>query len=238
LRLIIDLDETVVNFLDPVLEIAENQIGLSLTRDDITEYRLENVGIDKELWLKPGFFSSLKPFLHAIEVLEKLNEKHHIIIATNHQGYDFVYEEKRDWINKWLPFVTEVSYIDGSNGEDKSELFGDLILDDCPEYLYGFKAVTVKMQTNYNTDVKTDYEVINWLEFKDLVESLEIKYEKLDWNLFEKGLFDLTVNNVVQGQSDIPMFKLWDRYKRGERNEKLYHSVLPVVNYCKDNKRG
>lgn len=169
MRLIIDMDEVLVQMVQPMLDIYNQERGTSLSLDDITQYDLSIYPGMQDIFKRPGFFRNLKPYPGAIEALRRL--KHHeIVIATNHMGIDHIREDKFYWL---LENVTRVTFAPCFTAR-KDNLGGDLIIDDCPVYLEAFPGITVCMDRPYNRCAKADYRVSDMWEFCELIRRMEV----------------------------------------------------------------
>lgn len=159
MKLVIDLDETVVNFLDPVIEECRKN-SINISRKDIVVYDMSKSGIKKEFWCREGFFENLAPFPCAVDVLRVLSVDHTIIIATDNKNLEWIKKEKQRWIENHIPFVDSAYFT-----SEKFKIDGDLIFDDSPHHLESFPGFSVKMRRDYNVDIKSDFSVNNWTEF-------------------------------------------------------------------------
>ncbi|WP_066367549.1 5' nucleotidase, NT5C type [Neobacillus fumarioli] len=118
---------------------------------------------------EPGLFLGLKPLPFALEVLERLHNKHHIFIVTS--SVSTAYAEKECWVEQHLPFIGRKNLIFAHR---KDMIVGDLLFDDAPHNLLGFSATgrtAVAMDYPYNRDVNVP-RVKSWLEFEKFVNHL------------------------------------------------------------------
>lgn len=155
----IDMDGVCVDFVPGICNEYTKTTGKVLTPADITDWDMRKFGVTDEMWIKPGFFRNLKPVKGAIEILYKYRNEYEFIIVTDTMGIDFVQEDKRDWLDEYLPFINKVVYT-----SDKSYLPLEALLDDAPHHLGGFPNIKIKMKHPYNRYVKADYEVNDWHE--------------------------------------------------------------------------
>jgi 5'(3')-deoxyribonucleotidase len=169
-RIIVDLDEVIVNFIDPLLLRHYKNTGEKLTRDDITDWQLEPELI-KIFMEEEGFFLPLSPFLGAIPALKFLSKEHRIIIATSHSGVPRIAMEKMAWIKVYLPWLAKDAIIT----ENKSNIRGDMIIDDSVRNLQHFLGVTVVMDRPYNRHYDADERVYDWDDILYIVELYEGK---------------------------------------------------------------
>jgi 5'(3')-deoxyribonucleotidase len=151
------------------------KFNTNITMNDFIEWNLEPL-IGKEgrqIFHEAGFFSNLKTYPNAAEVLEELSKKHEVLIITNPPNA-ITSKEKYEIFAQVLSFIPQDNIIMTA----RKELINvDLIFDDSPIYLEKCKGkmITVTMDRLYNKDSYSDYRIYNnnWLEFKDLIEILE-----------------------------------------------------------------
>lgn len=165
--LIIDMDGVTCDFVGAVCTEHNKLTGEHLHPTDITDWNMRLFGIDNSTWQKPGFFRQLEPIHGAVEVLYRLHHDYRLSIATDCMGIDFIQNEKKEWLEQYLPFVEDVYFL-----SDKSVVPGDLIFDDAPHHLQAFPGITVKMLTPYNTKTPADYTVTNWEKFYFLLKEI------------------------------------------------------------------
>ncbi len=165
--LVIDMDGVCCHFVLAVCEEHYKLTGEKLYPEDITDWNMKLFGIENSTWQKPGFFRKLMPIYGAIETLEKLKHNFRLSIATDCMGIDFIQDEKKAWLEQYLPFVDDVYFL-----SDKSVVPGDLIFDDAPHHLEVYPGVTVKMLTPYNEAAPADYTVTNWDRFYEVVQKV------------------------------------------------------------------
>ena len=137
MRIIIDLDNTVLDSTTAIFEMYNKRTGEKATLQGTKmEKSMHNYcpGItDQELsgwFLLEEFFETVKPFEGCIEVLEALSEAgHEIVVASLHNQ---PHEPKRRWVQQHLPFVKEIHLIEFNDHRaiDKSSVQGDVMIDD------------------------------------------------------------------------------------------------------------
>lgn len=151
---LVDLDEVTVDFLSGVCREHNRITGDNLRPGDITAWELGKFNVSEESWQKPGFFYDLKPFKGAVEALWKMHKwGNRLWVVTNSQGIDFIEEDKAAWVREYIPFVRGIVFTD-----KKHEIPGDVMIDDCPEYLEKYPGTTIKIRRPYNEGVLADYE--------------------------------------------------------------------------------
>lgn len=155
------MDGTIVDFSTPLCERYNALYRTNIRPKDIKKWNL--VGCmdfpkAREIYNSKGFFYNLKPYDNAIEVLQKLNEKHNIVIATKPETISVAIEKYR-WIEKYLPFIkfeniTMTSY--------KSTMDFNALIDDNVDYLEQFKGIRICYNQPYNQNCNCDHRAYNW----------------------------------------------------------------------------
>jgi 5'(3')-deoxyribonucleotidase len=138
----LDMDETLVNLVDPWLSYLNEQSGKDLKREEVGAYAVEKNYEDKlsrTKIFKPfktkGFWVDLPPFEGAIDFVQELNESHTVYLATIPALGKVCAYEKEKWMAKHLPFLDRTRLI---LCHHKYLLMGHTLLDDNPKYLRYF----------------------------------------------------------------------------------------------------
>lgn len=176
MNILIDMDQVLVDFITPLLNKYNQNYKTNITHNDIKEYDLSkimNITQAKKIWNTRRFFLSLNPYPNAIEVMERLNKKHNLVIATKPGNINNMIE-KAKWIEYNLPFIpfeniTMTSY--------KYTMDFDIILDDNPEYLQKFRRLKIVYDQPYNQDCSCDFRVYDWLDFERKINYISQYYE-------------------------------------------------------------
>ncbi len=138
MRVIVDQDETLCQFVVKVLRRWNSLQGTSFKRDEIRGWRLEEaLGMDTagvpdllNRWMaEPGFFEDLEPMPGAIEGFNALRSQgHDVLVATSiPEVAENAYDDKRRWMRRWFPDWSMKNFIACSR---KGSLDGDVIIDD------------------------------------------------------------------------------------------------------------
>lgn len=105
-----DIDNTVCNLQEAVLELFNKNNGTNYTLNDFEDYNIENVlSIKeavkiKEMYASKTIYNNVKPIAKAQESLQKLvNEGHQVYLVTD--AIPKNYAEKVAWINHFFPFI-------------------------------------------------------------------------------------------------------------------------------------
>jgi 5'(3')-deoxyribonucleotidase len=138
----LDMDETLVNLVDPWLSYLNEQSGMDLTRKDVGAYSVETNYehlLSRTKIFKPfktkGFWVDLPPFEGAIDFVEALDAEYTVYLATIPALGKVCAYEKEKWMAKHLPFLDRSRLI---LCHHKHLLMGHALLDDNPQYLCYF----------------------------------------------------------------------------------------------------
>lgn len=140
MRIVVDMDEVLAQFIKKTLHRWNSINGTSFTREDITCWRMENVlgrditgrsadGLIDEWLAEPGYYEDLEPLPGAIESVQQLMDRgHDIVIATSVPEVALhAYDGKRKWMRRYFPKWSMKSFIASSR---KGLVGGDILIDD------------------------------------------------------------------------------------------------------------
>ena len=151
----LDMDETLVNLVDPWLSYLNEAAGTDFSRDDTTCYSVEKSFEDKlsrTKIFKPfktkGFWVDLPPFPGAIDFVRTLNEDYTVYLATIPALGKVCAYEKEKWMAKHLPFLDRTRLI---LCHHKYLLKGTALLDDNPKYLCRFDGKRLLFDKPWNS---------------------------------------------------------------------------------------
>lgn len=135
MRIICDMDEVLVDFINPLIAEYNRRHQSNLTLEDIKEWKLPPGMLDIFQHTK-GFFVGLSPLPGAIDGIKQLTEWGHDVIIASAPSYNGeIAKEKLTWIEQWLPNHTHNVVI-----THRKEIFeADLIIDDHAHHIENFK---------------------------------------------------------------------------------------------------
>lgn len=162
LTIYVDMDETIVDLVDPWLSILNGKLyklgngaRCSLTREDCVMYDMGSVVTElsaEEVYEplhRPGFWENLPPLNGAVRFMKRLvDQGHDVYIATIPYPSERCAWEKRLWVEKNLPFIdpeTNLLMI-----KRKGLLSGDVIIDDNPELILTFQGKRLLFHRPWN----------------------------------------------------------------------------------------
>ena len=112
----IDIDCTVNNLQEAVVNLFNERHGTSYTLDDFTEYNVENIlpvkeAITmKEMYADKNIYNFVRPIDGAQDGVQKLmNDGHQVYFLTDAVPKN--YYEKIQWVHHFFPFVDEAHIV-------------------------------------------------------------------------------------------------------------------------------
>lgn len=171
MTLIIDMDEVMADAIARFLEWYERDFGVHYTKADLYDTKLhllvpdEHRKIVKEYPHQKGFFKDLPLIENSREVIEQLNNRFEVYVASAAMEFRFSLEEKYDWLDQHFPFIHWKRRIFCG---DKSILKGDILIDDHDFNLSVFDGRSIMFTSTHNVS-ETKYERLdNWLDAEKL----------------------------------------------------------------------
>lgn len=108
----IDVDDTICNLQETVINLFNKRYGTHYSMDDFTEYDVMNIlptqdaVVMKDMYGESGLYDRVKPISGAQEALEKLiNLGHQVYLVT--AAIPKTYGEKVMFIKRFFPYIDE-----------------------------------------------------------------------------------------------------------------------------------
>ena len=111
------------------------------------------------------FFSNLKVMPQAQRVLERLQERYEVYIATAAMEIPTSFTAKFDWLKRHFPFIRPSHIVFCG---DKGILRGDFLIDDNPRQLRRFRGEGILYSAPANVFVPGFRRVKDWLDVERL----------------------------------------------------------------------
>jgi 5'(3')-deoxyribonucleotidase len=118
-----------------------------------------------EYMMSEDFFAVLRVMPHAQRVLELLQSRYEIYIATAAMEVPSSFNAKFQWLKQHFPFIPPSHIVFCGN---KSILRGDYLIDDNPRQLRLFRGEGILFSSPANVHVKGFRRVRDWLEIEEL----------------------------------------------------------------------
>lgn len=184
MRILIDLDDVLGNFLEAWIAELNKISGKSLTTEDITEWNVNkfyNLEYD-ELW-KPlsekSFWRSVTPKEDSVDCVKSLIEAGHEVYVCTNTHYSTTKVKFDNFLFRHFPFLKNENII---ICRDKKMINADIIIDDNPANLFG-QEYSILFSAPHNKEWQEkgnkDYFVASsWKEVMKIIERI-MQWENL-----------------------------------------------------------
>ncbi len=168
MRILVDIDNTMVDLIGPWLGRHNEVSGLSVETSHVRSYDFEGSGVDMEVLFRvlkePGMHADLPLLTGSVEAVEKLIQLgHEVVFVSVSPGPDAA-AEKTLWRSELFP---EVPLWLLSQDACKSMLKGDLIIDDNPNTLKACMAtgmLTCSIRWPWSDEENSGFLADDWAE--------------------------------------------------------------------------
>lgn len=167
----VDMDEVIADALGEHLHRYNRDFRERITRSDLEgQWLWEFVPPERqqaltEYLMSEDFFAVLRVMPHAQRVLERLQSRYEIYIATAAMEVPSSFNAKFEWLKKYFPFIPSSHIVFCGN---KSILRGDFLIDDNPRQLRLFRGEGILFSSPANANVTGFRRVHDWLEIEEL----------------------------------------------------------------------
>ncbi len=165
------MDEVIADAIERFLEWYERDFGVRYTKADLNGTKLHMIvpedhrKIVKEYPNQKGFFKDLPLIENSREVVEELNNRFDVYVASAATEFPNSLLDKNDWLDQHFPFIHWKRRIFCG---DKSVLKGDILIDDHDFNLSVFDGRSIMFTSSHNVN-ETKYERLNsWLDAEKL----------------------------------------------------------------------
>ena len=165
--LFVDMDEVMADTYNAHIEHYNAAFNANLTIEECMGHEVyQKVPEErqKSIWqhyYKEGFFRGLRPMNDSIRVLQELQKKHDVFIASAAMQFPNSLLEKHQWLDEHFPFIHWRNRILCG---DKHILKGDLLIDDRSHNLEKFHGESLLFTSPHNIHTKQFKRVNNWNE--------------------------------------------------------------------------
>jgi 5'(3')-deoxyribonucleotidase len=170
-RIAIDMDEVMADAVSEHLSRYNQDHGEALTKDDLKgKWLWDVVSVDRHAALESylrsdDFFDVLHVMADAQRVIQELQERYEVFIATAAMEVPSSFTSKYRWLQKNFPFVP-ASHIVFCG--DKSIIRADFLIDDNPRQLKRFEGEGIIYTSPHNVHVKGFRRVDNWQDVEKM----------------------------------------------------------------------
>ena len=167
----IDMDDVLADTTGKIVHIYNDIYKTDYTMADLMKMDLREtmtsdiIDVLLEEFNKPGFARDLALKEHAIDVVEALNEKYDIYIATAAMEVPGTFTDKYEWLEEHFPFLDPNYFIFCGN---KKVVQADYLIDDNIDQLHNFTGPGILKTAYLNQGMSAPFtRKDNWLELKE-----------------------------------------------------------------------
>ncbi len=171
MRILIDMDDVIADAIERFLEWYERDFGVRYSKADLQGTKLHLIvpeqhrNIVRDYPHQKGFFKDLPLIENSKQIIEELNNRFDVYIASAAMEFKYCLDEKYEWLDHHFPFIHWKRRIFCG---DKSVLKGDVLIDDHDFNLSVFSGRPIMFTCSHNIN-ETKYERLdNWLDAEKL----------------------------------------------------------------------
>jgi 5'(3')-deoxyribonucleotidase/uncharacterized protein with PQ loop repeat len=169
LRVAIDMDEVIADFIGKCLRALNEARGAELARRALEGRTLEEVLSPeemiriRELLDDPAFFRDLEVIEDSQEVVRELAEHYEVYIASAAMDVPASFAAKYAWLREHFPFIPPSHIVFCG---DKSVLDVHYLIDDQPRHFERFRGTGLLFSTPHNREERRFTRVASWEEVR------------------------------------------------------------------------
>ena len=171
MKILIDMDDVIADTLEYTITCL-NEAGVFVDRNKLLGRYLEDILPKKEIDIMHDvtsaefFFRNIPIKKDCYEVLRKINEKHDIRIVSCAFVFPQSMNSKFYWIKQNLDFIDARQIIFCGS---KSDLMGDILIDDLAENLRGFNGEKLLFSAPHNVNIKEFHRLDSWRDVEKVL---------------------------------------------------------------------
>lgn len=170
-RIAVDMDEVIADALGALLERYNRDRNANFTKTDVR---------GKWLWqvLPPGghamiesylqsedFFEDLPVIPGSQEALRRISQRYEVFVATAAMAFPSSFGAKYRWLRRHFDFLNPQNFVFCG---DKSILHADVLIDDMPRNLVGFRGESILFTSPHNVNVQGFRRADNWQDVEKM----------------------------------------------------------------------
>ena len=182
MKINIDIDDTVNNFIEKFVEYFNMITGRNLTVAEVTDYNLSrftgvpNKALETLFFNNNYFYKMLTPLSGAVDIIEEIAIEHEVKFVTAIK-YEAI-QERINFLNTYFPFIDIDRALLVTN--DKHSIYADIVIDDCLNNLTNIneecKFIVFKQAWNANAQYDNNVLALtnNWSTIKAVIDRYDI----------------------------------------------------------------
>lgn len=178
-RILIDMDDTITNFLEEVINEYNKTYGTSHSIDEVTEWVIPSsfeYGLFSVLELT-NILTMITPKLDSIEYINKwIDEGYDVFIVSDCCNRYQSYRDKLKWLKTYIPKFDLSHFIPC---KEKYVISGDVLIDDNLDNLEKWSlhnpyGMDLLMTAQHNKGIKDERRIYSFEEADDLIKTMQL----------------------------------------------------------------
>lgn len=178
-RILIDLDDTITNFLEEVINEYNKTYGTSHSIDEVTEWVIPSsfeYGLFSVLELT-NILTMITPKLDSIEYINKwIDEGYDVFIVSDCCNRYQSYRDKLKWLKTYIPKFDLSHFIPC---KEKYVISGDVLIDDNLDNLEKWSlhnpyGMDLLMTAQHNKQIQDERRIYSFEEADDLIKTMQL----------------------------------------------------------------
>lgn len=178
-RILIDMDDTITNFLEEVINEYNKTYGTSHSIDEVTEWVIPSsfeYGLFSVLELT-NILTMITPKLDSIEYINKwIDEGYDVFIVSDCCNRYQSYGEKLEWLKTYIPKFDLSHFIPC---KEKYVISGDVLIDDNLDNLEKWSlhnpyGMDLLMTAQHNKGIQDERRIYSFEEADDLIKTMQL----------------------------------------------------------------
>ncbi len=167
-RILVDMDGVLVDVYNRFFHLYKESTGKSMPIKDIIGLKEAEAFPEQIKWVNsPGFFRNMPVMKDSQKVLQRLNEKFDIVIASMATEFPQSLTDKQLWLVEYFPFITWKQVVFCGR---KNIIEADIMIDDHLKNLDNFEGETFIFSQPHNMNLsETRHRRVNsWKEIEEI----------------------------------------------------------------------
>lgn len=178
-RILIDMDDTITNFLEEVINEYNKTYGTSHSIDEVTEWVIPSsfeYGLFSVLELT-NILTMITPKLDSIEYINKwIDEGYDVFIVSDCCNRYQSYRDKLKWLKTYIPKFDLSHFIPC---KEKYIISGDVLIDDNLDNLEKWSlhnpyGMDLLMTAQHNKEIQDERRIYSFEEADDLIKTMQL----------------------------------------------------------------
>ena len=178
-RILIDMDDTITNFLEEVINEYNKTYGTSHSIDEVTEWVIPSsfeYGLFSVLELT-NILTMITPKLDSIEYINKwIDEGYDVFIVSDCCNRYQSYRDKLKWLKTYIPKFDLSHFIPC---KEKYVISGDVLIDDNLDNLEKWSlhnpyGMDLLMTAQHNKGIQDERRIYSFEEANDLIKTMQL----------------------------------------------------------------